>query len=217
MELTITGEFVKQVLAASKKDTRLANTLARRYLATIDPSAMASYLLTQDVAVALLADRLRKDPVSTIRALQKMPAAGARPARGRAAPGARPGKPKRRRLTAAQSEELKSQVKAFLAKHPWATRKQLTRVVPLTTQAVYRRIMHELQAAGEIVCKGKKSKAIYALSGVKRKTTKAKPAKRKAAKKKAPAAKRAKRVKKKTAARRSPTKGKASKAEKPAG
>jgi hypothetical protein len=215
MELTITGEFVKQVLAASKKDTRLANTLARRYLATIDGGAMASYLLTQDVAVALLADRLRKDPVGTVRALQRMPAAGGRAARGRVAPGARAGKAKRRRLNKAQSQELKRQVKAFLAKHPWATRRQLTRVVPLTTQAVYRRIMQELQDAGEVVCKGKKSKAVYALSGAMRKTTKAKPTKRKAAPKKAGAKRKA--ASKKTAARRSPKKSKAPKAEKAAG
>jgi len=71
-------------------------------------------------------------------------------------------------LNAAQSDALKQQVVAFLAKHPWATRKQLTAAVPLKTQAVYRRIMHELQAAGKIVGKGQKSKAVYALAGARK-------------------------------------------------
>jgi len=73
-----------------------------------------------------------------------------------------------KQLVKQQSEALKQQVVGFLAKHPWATRKQLTAAVPLKTQAVYRRIMHELQAAGKIVGKGQKSKAVYALAGARK-------------------------------------------------
>jgi hypothetical protein len=169
MELSLTGDLLAQILSVSKKDTKLPTTLARKYLEVVDPLAIARYLLTKDVAVDLLAQKLRKDPAGTIRALQRMPSTGGarprRPSAKRAAP-ARAGK--RRRLNTAQSEALKKQVVAFLAKHPWATRKQLTAAVPLKTQAVYRRIMHELQDAGKIVGKGQKSKAVYALAGARK-------------------------------------------------
>jgi len=170
MELTITGDLAKQILTASKKDSRLAEALARQYLGAIDPGAMAAFLLTHDVAMALLAERLKQDPVSTIRALQGLPERRGRVPRPTARRGTgRTGGRRRRRLTASEVEQLKAQVKTFLARRGWATRKQLTGAVKLETQAIYRRIMGELQQAGEVVSRGEKSKAEYALKGGKKK------------------------------------------------
>jgi hypothetical protein len=178
MELTITGDLAKQILSASKKDSRLAEQLASQFLTSIDPHAMAAFLLTREVAVSLLADRLRRNPVATIKSLQKLPGRGRRPVgRKKAAAAGTPtrGRKRRRRLTAADVEALKGQVRSFLSKNGWSTRKQLNQAVDLGTQAIYRRIMLELQQAGEVVSKGEKSKAVYGLKkGRTRKTGKAK-------------------------------------------
>lgn len=179
MELTITGDLAKQILTASKKDGRLAEALARQYLSAIDPGAMAAFLLTHDVAMALLAERLRKDPVSTIRALQGLPGRrGRAPVSGTRRKAGRAGGRRRKRLTAGEVAQLKAQVKTFLARMGWATRKQLTGAVALETQAIYRRIMGELQQAGDVVSRGEKSKAEYALKGAQRKRTRARAKKR---------------------------------------
>ena len=174
MELTITGDLAKQILTASKKDGRLAEALARQYLGAIDPGAMAAFLLTHDVAMALLAERLKKDPVSTIRALQGLPERHGRAPRSatRRKAGRTTGGRRRKRLTSGEVEQLKAQVKTFLARRGWATRKQLTGAVALETQAIYRRIMGELQQAGDVVSRGEKSKAEYALKGGKKKRAK---------------------------------------------
>ena len=63
------------------------------------------------------------------------------------------------------AQQLKNEVTSFLAKNRWATRKQLTDAVALDTQAIYRRIMTELQQEGLIMSKGEKSKAVYSLKG----------------------------------------------------
>lgn len=187
MELTITGEFAERILATSKKDSRLAQALAERYLEAVDATAMARFLLTRAVAASLLAERLKKDPAGTIRLLQRLPAAsGARRAPLRkvavsvAAP--KPAKRKRQRLGEGESDRVKNQVRAFLAKHPWATRKDLQRAAHLPTQAIYRRIMGELQRSGEVVSKGRKATVAYALKGAAAKRPGAKPAPAKVAK-----------------------------------
>ena len=63
------------------------------------------------------------------------------------------------------AQQLKNEVTSFLAKNRWATRNQLTDAVALDTQAIYRRIMTELQQEGLIMSKGEKSKAVYSLKG----------------------------------------------------
>lgn len=180
-----------------ERDDKLARALARQFLSTVDAALMAEYLLEEEVAVALLAARFRKNPEQTIQDLQAMQGAGApvrRRAKGKGAPAVRPvvGKKrgaKRYRLNAAKVAELKAQVRAHLAKQRWATRKELTAVVDLPTQAIYRRIMTELQEAGDIISKGEKAKRVYALKGARvdggrgKKTKKAKKTKKKAARK----------------------------------
>jgi len=176
MELTVTGDLAKQILTASKKDSKLAEALARQYLTSVEPQAMAAFLLTQEVATSLLAARLRKNPIATIQSLQRLPARTARttrpkkagPRRATRKAVVRPRQGRRRRLSTAEVEQLKSQVKSFLVGQRWATRKQLTESIALDTQAIYRRIMTELQQEGVIVSKGEKSKAVYALKAGRR-------------------------------------------------
>jgi hypothetical protein len=177
------------------KDEKLAKALARQFLSTIEPSAMAGFLLEEEVAVALLAARFQKDPERTIQELQALQ--GVAPAQGATRRGRPPGRPtkraaaavgrkrgaRRRRLKAAQVEQLKAQVRAYLAKHRWATRKELTAAIDLPTQAIYRRIMTELHKAGDIISKGEKAKRVYALKGGGKRTKQTKTAKKKTRKK----------------------------------
>lgn len=170
------------------KDEKLAKALARQFLSTIEPSAMAGFLLEEEVAVALLAARFQKDPERTIQELQALQ--GAAPAQGAKRRGRPPGRPtkraavgrkrgaRRRRLKAAQVEQLKDQVRAYLAKHRWATRKELTAAIDLPTQAIYRRIMTELHKAGDIISKGEKAKRVYALKGGGKRTKQTKKTKK---------------------------------------
>ena len=171
MDVPITGDFVRQILAT--KNARLARALAGQFLAAIEPSALAGFLLTRDVALGLLADRLRRDPGGTIRVLIKLPGrrGSLRALRGASSPAlprpgrGAPGRKRRKRMTQAEVADLKGQVKAFLAKHRWATRRQLTQVVDLPTQAIYRRIMEELQNEGHVISRGIKANVTYALKG----------------------------------------------------
>ena len=182
MQLNLTPDFVKQVLESSPKSSDLGNQLAAQLLASIDQQAMATYLLTKETAVSLLAQRLQSDPVGTIKVLQDLPErldAPEEPARrGRkkkAAPGApkkaktaaKPqgrkakAKGKRQRLTEEQAADLKKQVCTFLKENGWSTRKELTSAVDLSTQSIYRRIMDELQEEGVVIAKGTKATAVY--------------------------------------------------------
>ena len=175
MQLNITGDFIQKVLETSPKDSDLPTQLAGQLLASIDQTAMAAYLLTKEAAVTLLAERLKCDPVGTVEALQELPAREedapepARRGRKQAATVAKPRerKPrakangKRQRLTAEQAADLKDQVRVFLKANGWSTRKELTAAVALNTQAIYRRIMGELQKEGTVVAQGTKATAVY--------------------------------------------------------
>ena len=175
MQLTITGDFVKQLLEASPKNSDLPAQLAGQLLASIDQSAMAAYLLTKEAAVSLLAERLQTDAAGTIKALQGLPSREdeapkpARRGRKKAATAVKPraskprakGKGKRQRLSAEQAEDLKGQVRAFLKANGWSSRRELSAAVKLDTPAKYRRIMGELQEEGVVVVKGEKALAVY--------------------------------------------------------
>ena len=181
MQLNITGDFVKQLLEASPKNSDLPVQLAGQLLASIDQNAMAAYLLTKEAAVSLLAERLQTDAAGTIKALQGLPGREdeapkpVRRGRKKTATAAKPqapkgkakgkgkGKGKRQRLTAAQAEDLKGQVRAFLKANGWSSRRELSAAVKLDTQAKYRRIMGELQEEGVVVAKGEKALAVYGL------------------------------------------------------
>ena len=198
MELKITADFAKQLISRSKKDAKLAGEVARQFLNSIEPGAMARFLLDPHAAETLLAQRLMQSPERTLQDLQALQGQRPTQAAGRPRGGsqvrtsaAKP-KGKRPRLSAEQTASLKRQIKTFLARQRWSTRKELTRVVELPTQAIYRRIMQELQDAGEIVSKGEKSKTKYALNARKAK----KPAAKKPAPTKPAPTKPAKRAKK---------------------
>jgi len=209
MDLTLSGEFAKQIFTMTKKDGKLAEALARQFLASIEPTALARYLLSTDVAAALLADRIREAPEQTYRqllALSGQPAARvgkvAAPPRAARTRGAR----KRHRLTAQEITRIKQQVRSFLGAHPWSNRRQIGAAVAFPSLAAYNRIMTELRASGEILCQGDRSKTIYANKGAKgpgkaapAKATPAKATPAKPGKRTAPAAKAKAKVAKKTA------------------
>jgi hypothetical protein len=226
MELTITSDFAKHLFTRSKKDAKLARVLARQFLNSVEPRAMARFLLRPEVAEKLLISKVMQNPEQTLKELQALE--GGRPERKAKRKAKRPGRPRltkksatpvrrrrRGRLSREQSESLKEQVKTFLARHRWSTRKELTAVVDLSTQAVYRRIMGELLEAGVVVSKGEKSKTTYALKkgrGAGKKTAKKKTAKKKTAKKKTAKKKTAKKpAAKKPAAKKKTAKKKTAK------
>jgi hypothetical protein len=170
MDLTLSGEMTAHVLTMAKKDNRLARRLAEQFLAAVDKQAMAAYLLSGDVALELLAQRLRTHPERVVHELAQL-ADGQPAARGR---GRRAGEPttrgrrggrQRRRLGAGQAEQLRARVLAFLAKRPGSSRKQLTAAVEFPSLAIYNRIMGELKKAGEVKQKGGRSKSTYAVMG----------------------------------------------------
>ena len=90
----------------------------------------------------------------------------ARKVRGRKAA---PTTGKRRRLSAEEVQRAKDKIKKYLQAHPWATRKEMSGVADIPTQAIYRRIITELRTSGEVISLGEKSKAVYALKGAKAK------------------------------------------------
>jgi hypothetical protein len=164
MELMIKGEFANHLIAQAKKDRALALAMAREYVATLDPVALQTYLLSRNVALELLTDRLQKRPEQTFGELSKLAASRA-PKRGA---GRRPTPRKRQRLTAARIEQLKAQVCKFLAAHPWSNRKQIAAAGGIPTPAIYIRIMGELRQAKRVVARGKKAKTVYAMKSAKR-------------------------------------------------
>jgi hypothetical protein len=121
------------------------------------------------------AAKKRKAAPARGRKAKKAPGKAAKKAPGKAAKKA-PGKAPRRaakkakagrrnRMTPEQSEQVKKRIRAFLTKSPWSTRKEISQHAGISSQAVYRRIMGELRSAGEVISKGQKAKAIYALKG----------------------------------------------------
>ena len=184
MDLTLSGEITARVLTLLKKDTRLAKHFAGQFLSSVDQQTMASYLLSGELALDLLTRRLEANPERTVRELSRLAEgeaqprgrrgrrvkAGRKPAAASAAPRGRGRRVRRRRrLSAAQGEGLRTEVRSFLSKKPWSSRKQLTAAVAFPSQAIYNRIMGELKTAGEVVQKGEKSKTTYAVKGGARK------------------------------------------------
>lgn len=77
MELMISGDFANRILSLLKKDKRLATSLAGEWLARVDNTSIAQYLLTRDIAVELLAARLVSSPERTVKELQALAAGDA--------------------------------------------------------------------------------------------------------------------------------------------
>jgi hypothetical protein len=171
MDLTLSGEITARVLSLVKNDGGLARHLAGQFLASIDRQAMASYLLSGELALDLLTRRLKTNPEQTVRDLNGLAGGArvARPGRVRKAAEPRGGKrvKRRKRLSAVQAERLRAEVRSFLARKPWSSRKQLTEAVAFPSQAIYHRIMGELKTSGEVVQKGEKSKTTYAVKAKK--------------------------------------------------
>jgi len=186
MNLTLSGEFAKHILNLTRKDEKLAEAFAQQLLGTVNPVVLANYLLTGETVESLLTNRIQKYPEATLNELNELlnaPAARTPQRRGRTAqptsrrktgqskakPGAHAAKAvrgrKRNRLAPGQVEKLKADVKAFLTKHSWATRKQITTAVHFPSLAAYNRIMGELREAKVITSQGQKAKTIYALKG----------------------------------------------------
>ena len=173
MDLLVSGAFAKKLMRLASKDSQLTVALAQEWASRVDRQALTAYLLDAETAVRLLAERLKQDPEKTLDELQRLEARqGKRRAasRGTAEPATasarrRRGRPIRMRLSASQLEETKQLVRAFLGRNPWANRKQISEAARGPTPALYARIMGELKDAGEIIGKGEKAKAVYALKG----------------------------------------------------
>lgn len=168
MDLTLTGELAKHLITMTRKDGKLAEAMAREYLKAVSATEIAAYLLTPDVTLRLLAERLRKNPEQTLRQLQDLAGQQVRRPRGARAGRAKTrGTGKRIRLSQAEVEGLKTKVRSYLGHHPWSNRKQLFGAVTFPSLAVYNRILGELRESGEVRSNGEKSKTVYALRGAK--------------------------------------------------
>ena len=115
MDLTLTGDLARHVLAMTKNDKRLARIMARELLASIDRKVMAAYLLTDDLALDLLALRLATDLETTFAELQQLAAGEPSPRERRARPVAAkkkrsrpPAKPKKRTRAPAKPEKRRA-------------------------------------------------------------------------------------------------------------
>ncbi len=178
MNLMFSGDFAKHLLAMTKKDDKLAYAMARQFVSSVEPSSIASYLLTVDVAIELLATRIKKNPVRTIEDLQTLPTLEiplettrrkkpGRPARTTRVLKDTPVKRrKRRRLSAAQIDKIKNAISVFLKQHPGSNRKQIVEAVSFPSVAAYNRIMSERKKDKNIISQGEKSKTRYTIKGI---------------------------------------------------
>lgn len=166
MKLEITWDFVSQILAASPKDSPVVEQLAAQLVASIDHSAMATYLFTRETAVSLLAERLQNDAAGTIKALEDLSTRVEETAKP-AAPEARSrklrSKDKRPRVSAKKAADLREKVCAFLKSNGWSSRRELSAAVGLKTDAIFRHVVGELQEDGQVGCKGENELAVYGL------------------------------------------------------
>ena len=186
MDISGKGEVAGYIVSALKKDERLAKAIARDFVAGLDLQALASYLVPAEVAVQLLIARLQKDPAGTLADLNKLAAgktvrraskakavqAAGKPGRkkkavAKKAAAPRKGKAVRKRMSPAQAEEVKQKILHFLAKNPWASRRQIANIAGLTSMAVYTRLIGELRDSKKVVSRGTKAKMVYALKGAK--------------------------------------------------
>jgi len=191
MELTLSGTFAQKLLSRATNDKGLVRELAKELIVQKDPLAMAHFLLTEEVVVELLVERLKKTPEQTLRQVEQLqPRDGAAPWRraaksarrkknGRKQPGRKktakkraktarkakgtPAPKRRRRLSKQQIERLKQRVVEFLREHGWASRKQVIEGAGIPTPSIYSRVMGELREAGKVKAKGDKAKRLYAL------------------------------------------------------
>ena len=101
MNLTIEGDFAKQLTVLLKKDAALARSFAQQWITKVEPDALYAYLLSQDAATDLLVVLLQKAPEKTLKDLEALvdgkPPKRAKKAVGRkATPKKRgPGRPKK--------------------------------------------------------------------------------------------------------------------------
>jgi hypothetical protein len=192
MDLMLEGEFGKKLVVLLKKDPNLAHALAEQWAVRVDQAALHRYLLDEGVAIGLLTTRLQKAPEETLEGLKALSQGravakpGRRPAgrpKKKVAAGAPKKEKKRLRFSQEAVEEIKSQIRTFLGRNTWASRKQIQEIAKIPTQALYRRIMSDLRDANEVIQRGQKSKTLYALTGTKAGAEKAagKPRKRAAA------------------------------------
>jgi len=175
MDFTVSDDLARQILALTKTDSSLATALAQQLLKTIEPQALHAYLLTPEVALNLLTQRLKKQPERTLEELSRLAqrvgrratARGDGARRGPAASAVRKTRRyrKRQRLSPEELGKMKSEVTSFLARHPWANRKQITEAARIPTQAIYNRIIAELKHAGQVISRGEKSKTVYSIKG----------------------------------------------------
>ncbi len=185
MKFMITESFLKELVKHRALDKKMIASLAAEFIAQTDSTELAKYLLTKEVAVALLAERLQKDPVAEFRRLKEItPEEDARPRRrGRPAKSDKQAQPRRRgrppksngvsaktatgrrkkRLSADKSDKLKDEIREFLKANPGSSRLQILNSVKIPTTAIYNRLMVALKETNEIVSKGEKRNAVYYL------------------------------------------------------
>ncbi len=163
MDLMITGELAKTLLAKMNKDEM--RELAEQYVNTIEPNVLGPFLLKEkEFVVDLLAAKLEADMDGTIKALQKMPERKRKRKSNGKAKKAKTGngeKQTRTRLTDEDIEKLKGKVCRFVGGVESASAGDIKATVDFPSQGAYARVMKELMAAEEIVSEGEKRNTVY--------------------------------------------------------
>jgi hypothetical protein len=73
MELTLTTDLLKELVAQGTFNEKFATTIAHAILEAKDPVALARYILSHEVAIGLLTERLVSDPEGTVQELAALP------------------------------------------------------------------------------------------------------------------------------------------------
>ena len=182
MKMPITVSFAREIVREAKDNSKLLSMLAGELAKVVDRDALAEYLLDDEMARQLLAQRLAKAPDRTLSDLERLARGKSVPSNGAAARRAAAprktaakaatapkaaksgGKGRRHRLTATEVESYKREILDFLSKNPDSNRKAISGAVGLPTPSIYNRLMGELKNSGQVRSQGQKSKTVYTLT-----------------------------------------------------
>ena len=168
MQITFHDSFIEELFqAGGKAKPDLIKAVADQIISTIDPLAIARYLLDRSTAVSLLAARLESNPRKVLRDLDN----GANSTDG-SAPPTRSGKSagrsaatgSRARVTKEAVQRLKDATVAYLKCHEGGRgRKDISAATGLDSASphLYNRVMGELQKEKRIKSKGSRRNTIY--------------------------------------------------------
>lgn len=178
MDIELSGNVAKQVIALSQEDIQLAESFAKQIMDRADRAALVAYLITDNILLNLLAEKIKVDPVKVLKEIQAIPPRttdtgnerSTQTTKGKMKSKATKKKPhassksiQRKRLGSESKRLLMSQLLDYLGRSPGSSRKQIRSEVRFTSTSTYNRTMAEAQEQGWVVSKGNKAMTVYFL------------------------------------------------------